>query len=662
MADFDPDSYLVSASNASQGAQPVLQQGAGGPAVAQTPQSGPNAPSFDADAYLHGALQQKADLGPADAEIKAVPDASFWDKVKTEARDALSPLVGESDEQKAERQSSLSGLRNISPTLASAVEQSISPEQKDFQKGGVAKTAGTAVDTGLQTGGAVLGAEVGALGGPAAPVTVPLLSALGGATGDYLAQKRRISEGDQTDVKPGELVASGVMSAIPGGDMAKTGVGAVVRQGVQQGVTGLGSEVLRSEIDDKQLPDIRNAAWSTILPALTGSVAEHVQQNDPEIAAALGAAKAKIASKSATLQAGQDLGMVVEPSQVNPSLINKGVESLAGGPSIKQAASHINQDVADDVARRVLDPANPDVDLTSDLAKAVRQRAYQVGYTPVASAGTIATDQDFKNDLQAIVAKYQGPARSFPGAVNPDVENLIKGVDVGQFDAGDGIGMIQNLRNQASDAFAQGKSGLGQAARGAASALEDQIERHLAAQPAVAGTPSSMLQDFRDARTLMAQSHDIEDAIREGGGSVIPSVLARKAQAQRPLSGDLKTVADFANNFPTMTKEGAKTPVPGTTVTGNAGRVVMGSLLGGATAATTHSPEAATLAAAAGVLLPSVRGLVRSMVLSGPYQRLMAKYPVNVEASPSLGALVIRQGGQAAALQADSAEPAPASP
>jgi hypothetical protein len=310
--------------------------------------------------------------------------------------------------------------------------------------------------------------------------------------------------------------------------------------------------------------------------------------------------------------------------------------------------------VADDVARRVLDPANPDADLTSDLAKAVRQRAYQNGYAPVAAVGQMATDATFKNDLASIVNNYSGAAKSFPGAVKPEIQNLVSGLDVPSFDSGDGIKMIQNLRNQASDAFAQGNSSLGKAAKDASTALEGQIERNLASQPALGTSAPQMLQDFRDARTLMAQSHDIEDAIREGGGSVIPSVLARKAQAQRPFTGDLKTVADFANNFPTMTREAAKTPVPGTTVTGNVGRIMMGGVLAGSTAATTHSPEAATLAGAAGILLPSVRGLVRSMVLSGPYQRIMAKYPVNVEANPSLGSLLIRQGGQAAALQSDA--------
>ena len=622
---------------------------------------------------------------PADRipTLSALPEQGTWEKIKTELRNAISPIVGETDDQRLAREQSLSQLRDISPTLASAVEKSVSPEQKEVQAHGAVGAFGKAVDTALQGGGAAGGAYLGTMTGPLAPVAVPILAGLGSMGGDYLAQRRRIAQDEQDSVHPGELAGAAIAGSIPGGSLAKTGTGAIIFQGVKQGLGGLAAETTRSVIDDDQLPTIRNAAWSAILPALFGSVAEHTQQTNPEIMAARAAAEGRIASKAETLQAGQDINMVVDPSQVNPSMVNKAVVSLAGGGrSIRQGATHINQGIADDVARRVLSPENPDVDLTSNLAKAVRQQAYQNGYAPVAALGTIPTDATYANDLKNIVDKYSGELRSFPGAAKPEIQNLVNEVNVQQFDASDAIKKVQNLRNDASEAFSQGNTSLGKASKDASVAIENQIERHLntnaLGQPRAfqgdsflvtgrTGTGqntnsqgSQMLQDFRDARTLMAQSHDIEDAIREGGSSVIPSVLARKAQNQTPFTGPLKTVADFANKFPSVTQEGSNTPVPGTTVTGNAGRVVMGSLLGGATAATTHSPEAATLAAAAGVLLPSVRGLVRSMVLSKPYQWIMAKYPVNVEANPDLGSLIIRKGGQAAAPQGDSnAEPTP---
>lgn len=74
--------------------------------------------------------------------------------------------------------------------------------------------------------------------------------------------------------------------------------------------------------------------------------------------------------------------------------------------------------------------------------------------------------------------------------------------------------------------------------------------------------------------------------------------------------------------------------------------------MAGAAGAATHSPEAAALAGAAGLLIPNVRGLARNLILSAPYQRIMTKIPIHVEHNPDLGALIIRQGGQAVAAKA----------
>lgn len=586
-------------------------------------------------------------------EFKAGPEIGWWDKVKMEARDALSPIVGESRNQKLQRESNIEALRGISPTLAAYTEQAAPPPTS---------VVGKATDIALQGGGGVAGQTLGAETGPAAPVMIPLLGAAGGLGGDYISQKRRMMTGESKHLDIGELVQSAITGAIPGGSLAKSGASALALQAAKQGIGGGVGYAARNLIDDEPM-SMKNAAWATILPALTGAAGQYAEETAPAVTTARTAAQAKIASKAATLEAGQNLGMVVEPSQVNPSAVNKAVESLAGGPSIRQAATHVNQEVADNVARRVLDPTNPDLDLTSQVARAVRQRAYDTGYRPLANAGQVTTDAQYAQDLQGIIANRQGAARSFPNAVNNDVQNVINSVAVPSFDSGDAIKMVQVLRNSASDAFAQGKNELGIAQRQASQAIEGQIERHLASAAAGGATPQSaraaqeLLDNFRDARVLMAQSHDIEDAIREGGGSIVQSSLASKIQAGKPMSGELGDVARFANNNPTVTREGAKTPVPGTTVTGTMARVAGAAGLGGAVGATTHSPEAAALAGAAGILLPSVRGLVRSLVLSKPYQRLMARYPVNVEANPDLGALVIRQGGQAAGAQLSNSPP-----
>jgi hypothetical protein len=82
--------------------------------------------------------------------------------------------------------------------------------------------------------------------------------------------------------------------------------------------------------------------------------------------------------------------------------------------------------------------------------------------------------------------------------------------------------------------------------REASDAIEGQIERHLAAQ---GKNGADALQKFRDARTLMAKSHSVEQALVEGGGQVNAKVLGAALQRGKPLSGELKTIGAFANNF-----------------------------------------------------------------------------------------------------------------
>lgn len=595
----------------------------------------------------------KASRPPTADEIPSLSayEPTFWERAKEELRNSLSPIMGESNAQALQRKAALAHLDSISPTLASMVQDAVPDAAKEFQRSGISRQIGTAFDIGTQTGGAMAGARLGAMTGPFAPVAIPLLAGVGGAAGNYVAQSRRVNTGEQEAVKPGELGAAAVVSALPGGNMASTGGGAIASQAVKQGLGGLGAETLRTAIDEGRLPNVREAAWASILPALGGAVAEKIQQASPEIAAARTAAEGKIATKASTLANAQGEGMVGLPSSTNPSLANKVMEGLAGPTQLKKEASAINQSVADDIARRVLDPTNPDLELTSKVTKAIRQRAYTVGYEPIANVGTINADAQYVQDLGNIVSTRSGAAASFPGLVNKELEDTIQAVAVTSFDAAAGLKAIQVLRDGASEAFAAGRNEIGIAKREAARALEDQIERHLSS----VGTPQAaeILADYRDARKLMAQSHTIEDAIREGGGGVIMSSLARRFQNGGKLSDGLDTVGAFANMFPSVTREAERQAGQSEApkAVSKLARMAQGAVMAGATGAVTHSPEAAALAGAAGAAMPSIRGMLRSLILSEPYQRLMTKIPVTVEASPDMGTLIIRQGTQAEAQQ-----------
>jgi hypothetical protein len=101
-------------------------------------------------------------------------------------------------------------------------------------------------------------------------------------------------------------------------------------------------------------------------------------------------------------------------------------------------------------------------------------------------------------------------------------------------------------------------------------------------------TPN-LLEQFRLSRQRMAISHTVEDAIKEGGGSVIAAKLARDIQSGKYVSGDIETIARFANVFPRVTQLPSQigTPAAGTllgrsmTGLGAAGGAGLGFAAGG---------------------------------------------------------------------------------
>src|SRR6185369_10228458 len=57
------------------------------------------------------------------------------------------------------------------------------------------------------------------------------------------------------------------------------------------------------------------------------------------------------------------------------------------------------------------------------------------------------------------------------------------------------------------------------------------------------------LKNFREARTLIAKTFDVDKALASGKGKVNAEVFAAALRKGKPLSGDLKTIAEFADKF-----------------------------------------------------------------------------------------------------------------
>jgi hypothetical protein len=324
------------------------------------------------------------------------------------------------------------------------------------------------------------------------------------------------------------------------------------------------------------------------------------------------------AVRDATLRAAQQEGYVVTPGSVSPTGKNIISERMAGKTHLEQLASVQNQSVTDKLARRAAGlPEN--APLTSATMQDIRKAEYTKGYEPIKQIGEIKTDPAFLDDLIAVEGKYAGAGASFPGAVPEDVTRLIKNFTVDKFNSKDALEVTRTLREQARGNFRKGDDALAKAQVDVSNALENQIERALAASNSAKA--ADMLEQFRLSRQRMAVSHTIEDAIKEGSGSVIAAKLARDIQSGKYVSGDVKTIAEFANVFPRVSQTTSQIGTPGAGTMmgrglGGAAGMGAGFLVGGV--------PGASVGGAVGAFAPEmVSAGMRNYMLSGTGQRNM---------------------------------------
>jgi hypothetical protein len=319
--------------------------------------------------------------------------------------------------------------------------------------------------------------------------------------------------------------------------------------------------------------------------------------------------QAKNSVRDATLAASQDAGYVLPPSTAGGGVASRVLEGISGKFKTNQAAAIKNQTVTDRLARQALGLAD-DAPLTRDTLQTVRDAAFQRGYEPLANAGAVETDKIFQTTLNGIVKDYQGAARSFPGARvqgmhgpgKPEVMQMVDGLRTGAFDVGDALAQTRILRDEANRAYASGDTALGKATKKAANAIEDQIERALQ-QAGKDG--QEMLKEFRAARQLIAKTYSVEKALVEGGGQVNAKVLGAALQRGKPLSGELKTIGSFANNFKDVAgvpQSGRANPITALDAFGAAGMAGMG-------------------AGPMSIALPAARIGARSLVLNPAFQK-----------------------------------------
>ena len=299
-------------------------------------------------------------------------------------------------------------------------------------------------------------------------------------------------------------------------------------------------------------------------------------------------------------------GYTVPPTQAGGGIVNRALEGLAGKISTLQEASVRNQNITSKLANKSLGLPE-DAVLTPELLKSVREKAGEV-YNGISNAGLIVPKKSFNDALDKAGEDAVKAELNFPNETSKKILETIGSLRKNAFDAGSAVSRIKQLRTEADIAYRAGNTDLGKATKEAATALEDAIESHLTNlnQP-------DALNKFKEARQLIAKTYTVEKAMNPKTGTVDAIALAARLKAGKPMSAELKDIAEFGLAFPKAAQKSEK--IGGTIGISPLDYTVAG-LTGGASLLGGEDKETSALHAAIALgLRPAARKAVLSNVM-----------------------------------------------
>jgi len=381
-----------------------------------------------------------------------------------------------------------------------------------------------------------------------------------------------------------DLVRRGMESAgfiKPGMEPVGTGE-KFLKAGIQAGVSGLMNpakvaqvpvNALYSTMGGLTAEGVNQATDNPALATVAGMVFPAAVQNRVNNATAqvrrAGVTQSQNAVKDETLDNARAAGYVVPPSTQNPSFTNNRLESVAGKAAIKQEAGIRNQQI------------------TNKLA------AEELGFpegTPI-TEGKLTSYRD----------SVSGPYREVV-AISPLAAKTLEKLKQARSDATEYHRFYERTADPSALKKAKGFDNNAQ--------LYERVLEKIATR---AGKPD-LVNELRDARVQIAKSYAIERAMNVGDANISAPALGRMLDKGIPLTGNLKTIASFAEGpGRQFVTEGARIPSPGVSASemyASAGMGAAGNAIAG---------PAGLMAAG----FPLVRGPMRSMMLSQPYQNTL---------------------------------------
>jgi len=252
------------------------------------------------------------------------------------------------------------------------------------------------------------------------------------------------------------------------------------------------------------------------------------------------AAQEANAIKDAGFAAARESGIKIPISQSNPnSLFANTVDVAMGGrPRMQQTAAIANQSKATQAAAKDLglEAGKP---ISIDNLKTVRDQAYKTGYEPLENAGVVKVSPKFNDALDALQADSLKAKKGFAGYDDGGLTKAIDSLRTQEFDSSSGVAMVRQLREDAGKAYAGGDKKMGKALKGAAGAIEDEMENHLKTTG-----QEKLLDNYKNARQQIAKTMTVEKALNSSTGEVSAQSLGRMLDKGVPLSGDLRKIAE----------------------------------------------------------------------------------------------------------------------
>lgn len=445
---------------------------------------------------------------------------------------------------------------------------------RDMIKGfasGLADVGNTIMNRGTKTGADLVSSL------PESPLTSDLTGrrAAGQAApseifnADRQASLQQFNTENASPAFTGGRIAGNVAATIPAGNVAGAAVtaaglprlgaalasggmstGAKVAPGFAPGAVDLGIRTLGgagSGALSAGLVDPNSADEGAIIGAALPGVVKGLGMAGDKVGRVLRGPEAQ-PNVLAAATAGREAGYVIPPTQVKPTLTNRLLEGFSGKLTTAQNASARNQGVTNELARKAINAP----ELTPEGLQAVRSQANKA-YDVLGQSAPFQADDAFRAALDKAGASSKQLKADFPELVNKDVDSLVEGLaGRAEFDAQSTIEAIKRLRASASAnriSTDPEKKALGAVQSKVSSALEDLIERNLQSQG-----NSQALEAYRAARQTLAKTYDIEKALNPASGNVDANKLAQLLKKGRPLTGELKTIAEFSSSFPKATQ------------------------------------------------------------------------------------------------------------